>query len=106
MNQTAHISLQILSISKSVETKETEMRPNFLARPAQIPLIFLIRLVTVPPRLRFRPARLAPRQCISAPPVRASFRYSAPDLQPLFSPKMHFRQSALLHESLFEGIHR
>ena len=49
MNQTAHISLQILSISKSVETKTTEMRPIFLARPACFISVILLRLVAVRP---------------------------------------------------------
>ena len=49
MNQTAHISLQILSISKSVETKMTEMRPIFLARPACFISVILLRLVAVWP---------------------------------------------------------
>ena len=90
MNQTAHISLQILSISKSVETKETEMRPNFLARPAQIPLIFLVRLVSIRPRFRFRPARLTPRRCISAPPVRGVLRLVADTRNPFFREMRNF----------------
>ncbi len=40
MNQTAHISLQILAISKSVETKSNRMRPNFPARPASLASVF------------------------------------------------------------------
>ncbi len=36
MNQTAHISLQILAISKSVETKLTGCANSYLARPAGI----------------------------------------------------------------------
>jgi len=41
MNQTAHISLQILAISKSVETKSNWMRRNFLGAPRPtLPLFF------------------------------------------------------------------
>ena len=45
MNLTAHISLQIFAISKSVETKLTVMRPNFLARPRLDYLWCCLRLV-------------------------------------------------------------
>jgi len=40
MNQTAHISLQILSISNSVETKITGCALSCLARPACIISVF------------------------------------------------------------------
>jgi len=49
------------------------MRPNFLARPALIPRIF-IHLPNRTQRLRSRPPRLAPRRCISAPPVEGVLR--------------------------------
>jgi hypothetical protein len=66
MNQTAHISLQILSNSKSVETKMTGCALTYLARPASFASDFIL-----PPRCRpVCLARLAPRWCISAPPVR------------------------------------
>ena len=48
MNQTAHISLQILSISNSVETKSTGCALIFSARPACIISVFFLRLVAVP----------------------------------------------------------
>ena len=47
MNQTAHISLQLLSISNSVETKVTVCALTSLARPASITSDFLIRLVAL-----------------------------------------------------------
>ena len=43
MNQTAHISLQILSNSKSVETKLNKMRRILLARPASLNSDFRLR---------------------------------------------------------------
>ena len=49
------------------------MRPNFLARPALIPRIF-IRFPHRTQRLRSRPPRLAPRRRISAPPVEGVLR--------------------------------
>ncbi len=49
------------------------MRPNFLARPACLLSIFFLRRVPV----RFRLGRLAPRWCISAPPVRGYLRFGA-----------------------------
>jgi len=80
MNQTAHISLQILSISKSVETKETEMRPVLLARPASFTSDFLLRLVAVlclsgPSGVPFM------HRCVSG---EALFTVSVPNLQPPF----------------------
>ena len=51
MNQTAHISLQLLSISKSVETKVTGCALTSLARPASFTLT--VPRVSAP----FRPSR-------------------------------------------------
>ncbi len=45
-----------------------------LARPASITSDLFLRLVAVCLRFRFRVARLAPRWCISAPPVRGVLR--------------------------------
>ena len=84
MNQTAHISLQILSVSKSVETKVTGCALTCLARPALVPLIFLIRLVSVCLRFRFRLARLAPRWSVSARPVRGVLELVADTRNPFF----------------------
>ena len=50
------------------------MRPNFLARPASDTSKFLSAFRTVRLRLRCRPPRLAPRWCISAPPVEGVLR--------------------------------
>ena len=44
MNQTAHISLQILSISKSVETRSTRSAIIFLAQPASVTSVFFASL--------------------------------------------------------------
>ncbi|CAN0264564.1 unnamed protein product, partial [Chrysoparadoxa australica] len=93
MNQTAHISLQILSISKSVETKSTEMRPNFLARPACLISEFLPP--SRPPLRvsRFVVARLASRWRLSAA-GEGVFTVSAAYPQPLFWRNLHFLRRA------------
>ena len=77
MNQTAHISLQLSSISKSVETKVTGCAVTFWRAPPVLSLFLVLRLVAVCLRFRFRVARLAPRWCISAPPVRGVLRLVA-----------------------------
>ncbi len=50
------------------------MRPNFFGAPRPITSDLFLRLVAVCLRFRFRVARLAPRWCISAPPVRGVLR--------------------------------
>ena len=75
-----HISSDI-SISKSVETKITEMRPIFLARPASIPRIFSALDPFASP---LPSARLAPRWCISAPPVRGVLSLTPNTRNPFF----------------------
>ena len=81
MNQTAHISLQILSISKSVETKSTEMRPNFLGAPR---LVYLWCCSASRCRLcRSSPSGAPP--CASAPPVRGYLRIGAETRKGFFS---------------------
>ncbi len=86
MNQTAHISLQFLSISKSVETKSTVMRPDFLARPASITSDVCLRLV----------ATALPLSPSGAPPQRRRrvgegvFTDWTRPPQGLFSPQRHF----------------
>ncbi|WP_231592790.1 hypothetical protein, partial [Pelagovum pacificum] len=72
MNQTAHISLQILAISKSVEAKSDSVRPNFSARPASITSGFLLRLVG--PGFRRRPVWRP--VSASAPPVKGYLRFT------------------------------
>jgi len=57
MNQTAHISLQKLSISKSVETKETVCALTCLARPASNTSNFSLRF---PSRLSASPLPSGP----------------------------------------------
>ncbi|MEM6308553.1 MAG: hypothetical protein AAF754_00775, partial [Pseudomonadota bacterium] len=47
MNQTAHISLQCLQFSNSVETKMTGCALYFLARPASVTSDFFLRLVAL-----------------------------------------------------------
>ncbi len=73
MNQTAHISLQCLSISKSVETKLTGCALFSLARPASnasncLPRFPLERRSVVPSGVPL---------CASAPPVRGYLRLGA-----------------------------
>ncbi|WP_223877856.1 hypothetical protein, partial [Histidinibacterium aquaticum] len=86
MNQTAHISLQILAISKSVRDKTDWMRPSSLARPACMLSNFL------PPhpafRYRVRPGG-ASRQRLSAAGEGVS-TVCGRTSQELFSGKTHF----------------
>ena len=77
-----HISSDI-SISNSVETKRNQMRPNSLARLACIISVF--RLAS-----RCRVARLAPRRCLLAPPVRGVLRLVAETRNPFFREKCIF----------------
>ena len=49
IDQTAHISLQILSISKSEETKTTECALTYRRAPPHSSLIVVLRLVAVWP---------------------------------------------------------
>ena len=74
-----HISSDI-SISNSVETKRNQMRPNFLAR-----LACSVSVFSLAPRCRL--ARLAPRWCIAAPPVRGVLRLVAHTRNPFFQEK-------------------
>jgi hypothetical protein len=66
MNQTAHISLQILAISKSVETKSNRMRRNFLGAPRTV------CLCVSPSGPSKHPLRRSVRRPVgaSAPPVK------------------------------------
>ena len=81
MNQTAHISLQILSISKSVETKSTRSAINFLAQPASVTSVFFA----------WRPLRVCPAHSVWRSVVRLSaagegvFTNCRCPPQPLFS---------------------
>jgi hypothetical protein len=84
MNQTAHISLQLLSISNSVETKVTVCALTCLARPASDTSNFLIAGLPVGLRFRFRLVRLASRWCLLAPPVRGVLRLVAHTRNPFF----------------------
>ena len=69
-DQTAHISLQLPSISKSQETKRNWMRPIFSARPASFTSYFILRRVAVWPVWRPVVAVV----CASAPPVKGCLR--------------------------------
>ena len=84
MNQTAHISLQNIPFSKSVETNKTGCARFFLARPASFTSDFVLRLVAVCLRFRFRPARLAPRCCVAAASVRGYLRLVPGARNPFF----------------------
>lgn len=63
---------------------------TFWRAPPRLPLIFLLRLVAVCPRFRFRLARLAPRWCLLAPPVRGVLRLVADTRNPFFEQKCIF----------------
>ncbi len=82
MNQTAHISLQFYSFFKERRDKITEMRRNFLARPAVSASDVCLRLVAV--------------WSVWRPVVRLSaagegvFTYSRGNPQPLFLRKAVF----------------
>ncbi|MEJ6399508.1 hypothetical protein, partial [Yoonia sp. 208BN28-4] len=65
-----HISLQISSMSKSVETKTNQMRPKLWRAPPEIPLNSYP--TSGPPRLRFDPS--AAPVCITALPVKGVLR--------------------------------
>ena len=58
--------------------------------PPRIPLIFFLRLVAFCLRFRFRLARLAPRWCLLAPPVRGVLRLVADTRNPFFQEKCIF----------------
>ena len=98
MNQTAHISLQIPAMSKSVEDKSDSVRPSLSARPASISSGYLS--ASRCRRLRFRVllARLAPRcrcgVCLSAAGEGVSTVWCWTP-QGLFSQKVHFLRAAL-----------
>ena len=77
-----HISSDI-SISNSVETKRNQMRPNSLARLACIISVFSLAS-------RCRVARLAPRWCLLAPPVRGVLRLVTGTRNPFFREKCIF----------------
>ncbi len=80
MNQTAHISLQILSISKSVETKSTRSALSSWRNLRQLPLLFL-------PRFPLEHRSVVPSGvplCASAPPVRGYLRIAADTRNPFF----------------------
>ena len=61
-----HIS-SVTSDFKERRDKSDRVRPNFSARPASSISVFFLAS-------RCRKARLAPRRCISAPPVRGYLR--------------------------------
>ena len=82
MNQTAHISLQILAISKSVETKSTVCALSSLARPASFTSDFRFRLVAVWPV--WRPVVRLSAAC------EGVFTSNYQTLQPLFSGNVIF----------------
>ena len=63
------------------------MRPNFLAR-----LACSVSVFSLAPRCRL--ARLAPRWCIAAPPVRGVLRLVAHTRNPFFQEKCIFYDNA------------
>ena len=82
MNQTAHISLQIPSISNSVETKSTGSAPLLCGATRVKSLrVFLPRF----PQEHRSVVPSGPPLCASAPPVRAAFRDRFGGAQVVFS---------------------
>ena len=85
MNQTAHISLQLISISKSVETEASETKVTGCAvtywrAPPQIP-----QCSCLPSRWSVAPlVCLAARWSVSARPVRGVLRLVADTRNPFF----------------------
>ena len=84
MNQTAHISLQISNFQTALRQKKLRCALSSWRAPPLVPRIFP-PYRTKPPRLRFRPPRLAPRWCISAPPVWGVLRLVAQTRNPFFA---------------------
>ncbi len=74
MNQTAHISLQILSISNNVETKVTGCALTCLARPAHSTSDFCLPSPYCLPAMSVCVGPFGVPVCISAPPVRGVLR--------------------------------
>lgn len=91
MNQTAHISLQILAISKSVETKSTRSAAILWRILRQLPQVFL---PSGPAGVR-RCFRLASPLCASAPPVRGYLRIAAETCNPFFLETSSFFQKTM-----------
>ena len=86
MNQTAHISLQILSISNSVETKSTGCALSLVARPASVASVFVAVLANL---LSHISPSSAP-SCASAPPVRGYLRMGVGVRKAFFAGKRTF----------------
>ncbi|WP_207903661.1 hypothetical protein, partial [Rhodovulum marinum] len=82
MDQTAHISLQIPAMSKSVETKTRLVRHFYLAPPASFRLWFFGNRPD-------HPARPAPRQRLSAA-GEGVFTDHIPESQALFATSSQF----------------
>lgn len=72
------------------------MRPNFLARPASFTSEFLSCVSSRSVAFPLCPARLAPRQRVSAPPVKGVLRLLAETRKPFFR-----KTSFFLHLSCF-----
>ena len=91
MNQTAHISLQIFAISKSVETKSTRSASFPLAHPASS-----TSELSPPPfpqeHRSLRPSGVP--LCASAPPVRGYLRIAAEPRNPFFGKTSSFFQKS------------
>lgn len=99
MNQTAHISLQILSISNSVETKSTGCALTCLARPASVTSVFVaVGTVWLLPCC---PSGVP--LCASAPPVRGLLRRGAGGRNTFFQGKCIFCPSPRFF-FLFSGL--
>jgi hypothetical protein len=90
IDQTAHISLQILSISKSAETKSTRSAISFWRNLRHIPQCFL-------PSVSLERRSVVPSGvplCASAPPVRGYLRIGAEPRNPFFRETSCFFQES------------
>ena len=93
-NQTAHISLQILAISKSVETKSTRSASFPLAHPASS------TSELSPPRFPQEHRSVRPSGVplyASAPPVRGYLRITPKPRNPFLQTKSHFFRKPLIN---------
>ncbi|UOA19458.1 hypothetical protein DSM14862_02264 [Sulfitobacter indolifex] len=101
MNQTAHISLQISNFQTALRQKKLRCALSSWRAPPLVPRIFPLYR-TKPPRFRFRPPRLAPRWCISAPPVWGVLRLVAQTRKQKFEKRRYFWE--LIRNSLFINV--
>ena len=101
MNQTAHISLQISNFQTALRQKKLRCALSSWRAPPLVPRIFPLYRTKLP-RLRFRPPRLAPRWCISAPPVWGVLRLVTQTRNPFFAVLCSFCKT--IKKSLYNSM--